>query len=62
MPGELTRTDAMLLLVDQQEGLFSRIHDAEATRRILAALARCARLLEVPAVMTTALAGGPNGA
>jgi nicotinamidase-related amidase len=62
VPGELTRTDAVLLLVDQQEGPFSRIHDAEATRRILVALARCARLLEVPAVMTTALAGGPNGA
>ena len=53
--------NAVLLLVDQQEGLFSRIHEPEQTRRSLLALARCARLLGVPAVLTTALAAGPNG-
>lgn len=51
----------LLLLVDQQESLFSRIHQAEQTRRNLLALARSARLLGVPAVLTTALAAGPNG-
>jgi nicotinamidase-related amidase len=53
--------NAVLLLVDQQEGLFSRIHDADRTRRNLAALARCAQLLQIPVVLTTALAEGPNG-
>ncbi len=53
--------NAVLLLVDQQEGLFGRIHQPEQTRSTLVALARCARLLGIPAVMTTALAAGPNG-
>jgi nicotinamidase-related amidase len=47
--------------VDQQEGLFGRIHEPEHARRNLLALARCAQLLGIPAVMTTALAAGPNG-
>ncbi len=53
--------NAVLLLVDEQEGLFDRIHQPEQTRSTLVALARCARLLGIPAVMTTALAAGPNG-
>jgi len=53
--------NSVLLLVDQQEGLFSRIHEPDQTRRNLLALARCAQLLGIPAVMTTALAAGPNG-
>jgi NAD(P)-dependent dehydrogenase (short-subunit alcohol dehydrogenase family) len=53
--------NAVLLLVDQQEGLFSRVHEPQQTRRTLLALTRCARLLGIPAVMTTALAAGPNG-
>ncbi len=53
--------NAVLLLVDQQEGLFSRIHEPGLTRHNLIGLARCARLLGVPAVLTTALAAGPNG-
>src|SRR6266508_6071136 len=53
--------NAVLLLVDQQEGLFSRIHEPEQTRRNLLALARSAQLLGMPVVMTTALAAGPNG-
>jgi nicotinamidase-related amidase len=57
----LTPQDAVLLLVDQQEGLFGRIHQPQQTRSTLVALARCARLLAIPAVMTTALAAGPNG-
>jgi nicotinamidase-related amidase len=57
----VTPHNAVLLLVDQQQGLFSRIHQPEQTRRNLLALARCTQMLEIPAVMTTALAGGPNG-
>jgi nicotinamidase-related amidase len=53
--------NAVLLLVDQQDGLFSRIHEPEQTRRNLIALALCTRLLGIPVVMTTALAAGPNG-
>src|SRR5215472_1571677 len=52
---------AMLLFVDQQEGLFTQIHESQQTRASLIALARSARLLGVPAVMTTALAAGSNG-
>jgi nicotinamidase-related amidase len=57
----VTAQNAVLLLVDQQEGLFSRVHEPEQTRRTLVALARCAQLLGIPAVLTTALADGPNG-
>jgi nicotinamidase-related amidase len=53
--------NTVLLLVDQQEGLFSRIHQPGQTRQTLVALARSAQLLGIPVVMTTALAEGPNG-
>jgi hypothetical protein len=53
--------NAVLLFVDQQEGLFSRVHEPAHTRSNLLALARSARLLGIPAVLTTALAAGPNG-
>jgi nicotinamidase-related amidase len=53
--------NTVLLLVDQQEGLFSRIHQPQQTRANLLALARAGRLLGMPAVLTTALAAGPNG-
>ena len=50
-----------VLLVDQQEGWFTRISEPEQTRRHLLGLARSTQLLGVPAVLTTALAAGPNG-
>jgi Isochorismatase family len=50
-----------VLLVDQQEGLFTRIYEPEQTRRQLLGLARSTQLLGVPAVLTTALATGTNG-
>ena len=53
--------NAVLLFVDQQQGLFSRIHQPDQTRRNVLALARSARLLELPVVLTTALSAGPNG-
>jgi hypothetical protein len=40
--------NAVLLLVDQQQGLFGRIHQPEQTRHTPVALARCARLLGIP--------------
>jgi nicotinamidase-related amidase len=51
----------VLLLIDQQEGLFSRIFQPERTRANLLALARASHMLGVPAVMTTTLAAGSNG-
>jgi nicotinamidase-related amidase len=60
-PEPVSPQNAVLLLVDQQEGLFSRIHEPEQTRRNLVALAQSAQLLGIPAVLTTALAAGPNG-
>ncbi len=49
----------MLLLVDQQEGLLSRIHEPELTKRNLVALARSARARH-PELLTTGLSE-PNG-
>src|SRR5215813_5756667 len=53
--------NAMPLFVDQQEGWFSRIYEPGQTRSNVLALARSARLLGIPAALTTALAAGPNG-
>jgi nicotinamidase-related amidase len=52
--------NAALVLVDQQEGLLGRVDEPEQTKRNLVALARCMRLLGVPAVLTTALAADPT--
>jgi nicotinamidase-related amidase len=61
LPDPITPQNAVLLLVDQQEGLFTKIYEPEQTRRHLLGLARSTQLLGVPAVLTTALAAGPNG-
>ena len=57
----VTPQNAVLLLVDQQEGWFSRIHEPLQTRHQLLGLARSAQLLGVPTVLTTNLAAGTNG-
>jgi nicotinamidase-related amidase len=57
----LTPENAVLLLVDQQEGWFSRIVEPEQTRHHLLGLARGAKLLGVPTVLTTNMAAGFNG-
>ncbi|MBO0781018.1 MAG: isochorismatase family protein [Ktedonobacteraceae bacterium] len=57
----ITPENAVLLIIDQQEGLLSRISQPELTRANLLALARVSRMLGVPAVMTTVLAAGSNG-
>jgi nicotinamidase-related amidase len=59
--GAVSPRNAVLLFVDQQQGLLSRAYEAEQTKANLVALARCARILGAPAVLTTALAAGPNG-
>jgi nicotinamidase-related amidase len=57
----ITPQNAVLLLVDQQEGLLTKVYEPEHMRAHLLGLARGAQLLGVPVVMTTALAAGPNG-
>ncbi len=57
----ITPENAVVLIVDQQEGWFSRIYEPEQTQRHLLALARAAKLLGVPTVLTTNMAAGFNG-
>jgi nicotinamidase-related amidase len=57
----VTPQNAVLLLVDQQEGLLARVYESEQLRAHLLGLARGAKLLGVPVVMTTALSAGTNG-
>jgi nicotinamidase-related amidase len=53
--------NAVLLIIDQQEGWFSRIHEPEQTQRHLLGLARGAKLLGVPTILTTNMAASFNG-
>jgi len=57
----ITPQNAVLLLIDQQEGLLARVYEPEQMRGHLLGLARGAQLLGVPVIMTTALAAGTNG-
>lgn len=57
----ITPENAVLLLIDQQEGLLARVYKPEQMQAHLLGLARGAKLLGVPVVMTTALSAGPNG-
>jgi hypothetical protein len=57
----ITPDNAVVLIIGQQEGWFSRIVEPEQTQRLLLALARAAKLLEVPTVLTTNRADGFNG-
>jgi nicotinamidase-related amidase len=57
----VTPQNAVLLLIDQQEGLLARVYEPEHMRGHLLGLARGAQLLGVPVVMTTALSAGTNG-
>jgi nicotinamidase-related amidase len=57
----LTPENAVLLIVDQQEGWFGRIQEPEQTQHHLLSLARGAQLLGVPTVLTTNMAAGFNG-
>ena len=57
----ITPENAVVLIVDQQEGWFTKISEPEQTQRHLLALARAAKLLGVPTVLTTNMAAGFNG-
>ncbi len=57
----ITPQNTVLLLIDQQEGLLAKVYEPEHMRAHLLGLARGAKLLGVPVVMTTALSAGPNG-
>ncbi len=57
----ITPQNAVLLLIDQQEGLLARVYEPEQMRGHLLGLARGAQLLGVPVIMTTALSAGTNG-
>ena len=57
----ITPENAVVLIVDQQEGWFTRISEPEQTQGHLLALARATKLLGVPTVLTTNMAAGFNG-
>jgi nicotinamidase-related amidase len=57
----LTPENAVLLIVDQQEGWFGRIQEPEQAQHHLLSLVRGAQLLAVPTVLTTNMAAGFNG-
>ena len=57
----ITPQNAVLLLIDQQEGLLARVYEPEQMRGHLLGLARGAQLLGVSVIMTTALSAGTNG-
>ena len=57
----ITPDNAVVLIVDQQEGWFSRIFEPEQTQRLLLAPTRAAKLLGAPTVLTTNMADGFNG-
>jgi nicotinamidase-related amidase len=57
----ITPDNAVVLIVDQQEGWFSSIFEPEQAQRLLFALARAAKLLGVPTVLTTNMADSFNG-
>ena len=57
----VTLENAVLLLIDQQEGLLGRAYESEHTQRILLAMARCMQILKVPTIITVAGTSSPNG-
>ena len=56
-------TDAVLLLLDHQSGLFQNVKDISVTelRANVTALARLAALFEIPLITTASVPEGPNG-
>src|SRR6185312_11217428 len=59
----LDRKRAAMVFVDHQAGLLLGVqdHDKEELRRNVIALALIAKAFEVPVIMTTSAADGPNG-
>lgn len=64
MPFErLNKTDALLLILDLQDGLYSIARDFDPTLYYNAMMAHSAlgKLFDLPVVMTTSAQSGPNG-
>jgi nicotinamidase-related amidase len=57
----LTRDNAAVLLVDHQVGLFTGVRDVDALTHNVVALARAARILGVPTVVTSTAREGMRG-
>ncbi|MFS0892415.1 isochorismatase family protein [Peribacillus frigoritolerans] len=55
--------DAVLLLIDHQSGLFQTVQDMDVPtlRRNVIALAKMAKLVNMPAINTASVPSGPNG-
>jgi nicotinamidase-related amidase len=55
--------DAVLLLIDQQSGLFQLVKDIElpVLRSNVTALAKMAHLAKIPTITTASVPDGPNG-
>ena len=60
---QLSKDDAVLLLVDHQVGLLSLVQDypPEEFRNNVLALAGCGKTFKLPTVLTTSAESGPNG-
>src|SRR5687767_4123451 len=60
---QLSKDDAVLLLVDHQVGLLSLVQDypPEEFRNNVLALAGCGKTFKLPTVLTTSAETGPNG-
>lgn len=58
-----TPENSAILLVDHQTGLLLGVHDLDQdmVRRNAAALARTARIFDMPVILTTSAEEGPNG-
>lgn len=56
-------TKAAMLIVDHQVGLFSLVKDIniDSFKTNVFALAECAKLFNIPAILTTSAETGPNG-
>lgn len=59
----LNKSDAALLLLDHQTGLFQTVKDisVDELRAKVVALARIATLLDIPIITTASVPDGPNG-
>ena len=59
----LNRTDAAVLIVDIQEGLFQLVHDIEPReyRNNIHAFSQLGVYFDLPTILTTSAETGPNG-
>ncbi|RAT96653.1 isochorismatase family protein [Brevibacillus sp. Leaf182] len=62
-PSVIDVNDAALLLIDHQSGLFQTVGDMDvpSLRRNVIALAKVAKLLNIPTLTTDSVPSGPNG-